>query len=776
MAISVAMFGMTVGAVIVYLMPKTFTAEKTNWHLALFSLLYAISIFLSTQVELSLPDWIYGLCHISITIPYLLATYPVVSIPFIFCGICISLLLTKFEKHVSQLYAADLLGAATGCVLLIVLLNLVDIFSGVCFMAAISALAALCFAWANDKGTLKFLAVTFTCVFVLSGVARANLGPDAMPILRMRWVKFEKEIPPIFEKWNSFSRITVHGDPKKEQPPFGWGLSSKFVPDATVNRLDLHIDGNAKTVMTHFDGDIAKLKYLKFDMINLGHMMREHAKVLVIGVGAGRDILSALAFDQNSVLGVEVNSVILSALNNTFGDFSGHLDRNEKVNFAIDEARSYVSRASDKFDIIQISVIDTLAATASGAFVFSENSLYTVESWKIFLSHLSEHGVLAVSRWYHKGMPAESYRITELAVESLQQMGVSHPKEHILMARFFWPHAAEADLGVSTILVSPSAFSAADVNKFVKICKDLNFDVLLTPDYADDQVFKTIANGGNLAPYLATLPLDVTASTDDKPYFFHMLRMKDIFNPLTWQKGGGNEALAVYGNKLAVVMLFAVLLMVLFLTATCIIVPLLIASRRSGGVKISPALTLFFSAIGLGFMFIEISQMQRLIVLLGHPIYGLSVVLFSLLLTSGLGSFTTQSISDLHLSKQGRIRFIALIVILIVSGLVTPVLATSLVSQPNWIRIGAAILVLTPMGLFMGMAFPLGMRIALKRSPELAPWLWGVNGATSVLASVLAMCISLEWGISVTFAFGCFFYVVAIASYYCLEAKPQPPI
>jgi hypothetical protein len=415
MAISVAMFGMTVGAVIVYLFPHSFTTETTNKRLGLFSLLYAVSMLVATQTELSMPDLIQAVTPVNITLPYLVVTYPVVSIPFIFCGICISLLLTKFESRVSQLYAADLLGAAVGCVLLTALLNVVDIFSAICFMSAIGALAALCFAW-SKHAVMKVISVVAALVFLVTGVARANLGADSFPILRMTWVKFAREIPPIFEKWNSFSRISIHGDVNKEQPPFGWAISSDYVPDSTVKRLDLHIDGNAKTVMSHFDGDIAKLKYLKFDMINLGHMMRHNARVLVIGVGAGRDVLSALAFDQKSVLGVEVNSIILSALNKTFGDFSGHLDQNPKVNFAIDEARSYITRSADRFDIIQISVIDTLAATASGAFVFSENSLYTVEAWKIFLSHLSDHGVLAVSRWYHKGMPAESYRITELAV------------------------------------------------------------------------------------------------------------------------------------------------------------------------------------------------------------------------------------------------------------------------------------------------------------------------------------------------------------------------
>jgi len=772
MAISVAMFGMTVGAVIVYLKPQTFTVDKIYRQLALFSLLYGLSIFAATQIELWLPDMVSAWAGDKIAIPYLIATYPVVSIPFVLSGICISLLLTRFEKHVGRLYAFDLMGAAVGCVLLIALLNIVDAFTAIIFMAAMAVSAGFCFIAASEKDKmLRTVTALLACALAGMGLVRLSFGADQIPVLQMKWVKFQRESPPLFEKWNSFSRITVHGNPKAEQAPFGWSMSPVYKPDLTVNRLDLHIDGNAKTVLSHFDGDIAKLGYLKFDMVNLGHMMRDQAKVLVIGVGAGRDILSALAFDQKSVLGVEVNGVILSALNNTFGDFSGHLDKNPKVHFAVDEARSYIARSGDNFDIIQISVIDTLAATASGAFVFTENSLYTIESWKVFLTHLSDRGVLSVSRWYHRGMPAESYRITDLAVEALEQMGVDKPRNHILMARLLLPHGAESDLGVSTILVSKTAYTEEDVKKFENICHTLHFDILLTPTYAADVTFGTIGNGGDLKSYLASLPLNVAAPTDDNPYFFHMLRMKDVFNPHTWASDGENTALAVYGNKIAVIMLAVILLTVIILTGGCIIIPLLTASKRSIAIN-NLSLTLFFSAIGLGFMCIEVSQMQRLIVMLGHPIYGLSVVLFSLLLASGLGSFTTQAIRDEQLQSKGLMRLVALLVILVLSGLVTPPVVTASVTQSNVVRILLSVLTLVPMGFFMGMAFPLGMRIALKRSPSLSPWLWGINGATSVLASVLSMCISLEWGISATFWLGCVFYAIALATFRSASHSP----
>src|SRR5437867_5771744 len=150
------------------------------------------------------------------------------------------------------------------------------------------------------------------------------------------------------------------------------------------------------------DLDPAQIDFLKYDVTNFAHWILNDANVLVIGAGGGRDVLSALAFNQKHVVGVEINGAIINAVNRVFGDFTGHLDRDPRVQFVNDEARSFIARSPEKFDLIQISLIDTWAATAAGAFVLSENSLYTREAWQTFMQHLSDRGVLSVSRWYHK--------------------------------------------------------------------------------------------------------------------------------------------------------------------------------------------------------------------------------------------------------------------------------------------------------------------------------------------------------------------------------------
>ena len=192
----------------------------------------------------------------------------------------------------------------------------------------------------------------------------------------------------------------------------------------------------------------------------MAHWLRRDAHVLVVGVGGGRDVLSALAFGQRDVVGVEINGAILDVVNAHFGGFTGRLDRDPRVTFVNDEARSYIARQRQPVDILQISLIDTWAATGAGAFVLSEHSLYTSEAWELFLDRLTPHGLLSVSRWYYDSRPDETYRVTSLAVAALARRGVTHPREHMAIVR----HATGADgrmapLGVATLLVSPSPLS-----------------------------------------------------------------------------------------------------------------------------------------------------------------------------------------------------------------------------------------------------------------------------------------------------------------------------
>ncbi len=530
-------------------------------------------------------------------------------------------------------------------------------------------------------------------------------------------------------------------------------------------------------MLTEFHGDLEAVEHLRYDVTSLAHYLRPRSRVLAIGSGGGRDILAALVFGQRSVVGVEINEDIIRAVTSRFGAFTGHLERDPRVLFVNDEARSYIARQRGRYDIIQASLIDTSAATAAGAFVLTENSIYTLEAWQVFLDHLAPRGVLAFSWFYFPGRPGEMYRLTALAAESLRRLGVEDVRRHIVLVR----HRTEAK-SVGTLLVSPDPFSREDLAALESVAGALEFDVVLAPGVTGDPVFATVAAAANPGVIGGGLPLRVDAPTDDAPFFFNMLRLRDAFRHLagmpagggaqdgaaaaangsagTAAQGGSPDAGAdpgsLGGNLKAVVMLCALLAGVVALTVACLAVPVGLAARRAD-LRGSIPYLLFFTCIGLGFMLVELSQVQRLIIFLGHPTYGLSVVLFSLLLAGGAGSLATRS--------PGTWRLAALLLALLLFGGATPRVIEAFAASQTPVRILVATGLLLPIGFFMGMAFPAGMGAAGARFPGMAPWFWGVNGAASVCASVLATAIALSFGIAAAFwtGFGC--YVLALAAF-----------
>lgn len=732
MAISIAMFGMTAGAVLVYFFPDYFRLEKTNHHLGLFSLLFALSTVISFWIDLRIPFITSDQLRI------VSFTYLVTAIPFVFSGICVSLALTRFPLQLSKLYAADLAGAAFGCVALIFSLRITDGPTTVLILTLLAAIASVLFLIEVQGRTLLRLA--FVSCILLAVFTFVQYGTDLM---KLHWAKGVVESKPLYEEWNSYSRVRVVED-SGPQRIFGWGLSPTLPPIQTVKELKLDIDAGAATVLTEFDGDINKLNFLKYDVTNMVHYIRPDSSVLVIGAGGGRDILSALVFKQNKVIGVEMNTDVLKAVNEKFADFTGHLYKHPKVSFVNEEARSYVAWQKQKFDIIQASLIDTYAATAAGAFVLSENSLYTLEAWKIFLNHLKPDGVLTFSRWYFP-LPGQVYRLTSIATKALMELGIEKPRDHIVVV----VGGQSQGVPMGTILVSKSAFTKKDLDTIENVVNKLQFRTVLSPSYSVDPIFAAIAAGTNFHSLAESFPLDISAPTDDRPFFFYMQKLKDAFTTDVPEQG--EDALFVLGT---------LLILVLVLTSIFVFVPLFIKTKNQK-TKGSGSLILYFAAIGFGFLLIEISQMQRLTIFLGHPTYSLSVMLFALLLSSGIGSYLTQNIRIVTLKQDALPRFVILLIALILLGLLTPYVSSVFQSYSNPIRILIAILLIFPAGLFMGMLFPLGMKMAAGDREPIKPWLWGINGATSVCASVLAVVISLSFGISAAFWSGVVFYIIA---------------
>ena len=725
-AVSIAMFGMTLGAVLVYLFSRWFTPSRARLNLTLSTVLFGIGAVWAVDAHLR-----FAVNPALITSPLtqLSVAYGVISVPFIFSGVAISIALTQFPLQTSRLYAVDLAGAALGCVLLILVLDLVGGPRAVEVVAVAGALASLAFLYGMVGPKPLGRALGFT-VLILAAFVMTFRFTLERSVRELGYEKGSRRTRPYYEKWNSYSRIAV-AFPKQE-PPFGWGLSDTYQPDRVLNQLRLNIDGSAETVLTRFGGNLDTLQHLKYDITNIGHYLTSGGRVFVIGAGGGRDVLSALVFNQSAVLAVEMNRAIIEAVNDVFGDLTGHLDRHEKVRFVNDEARSYLARSRDRFDLIQISLIDTWAATAAGAFVLSENTLYTTDAWKLFLDRMTPEGILSVSRWYGRPVPSEMFKVVALATNSLRASGIPNARQHLIVVAT-GERVGESAPGVATLLMKRTPFTEDEVNTIENVADEMNFDVMLTPRAAADPAFVALADEQKIDEFVATFTEgDLSSPTDNRPFFFKM------------DAGLLNGLFGFVG----------------VLTLAFIVLPVFLKAEPRV-LRDNVGLSLAFASIGLGFMLVEIAQMQRLILLLGHPTFSLSVVLFGLLIASGLGSFATERLTPTQLASAARTRLQALIGILVIVGLFTPIATRAFQGFATPVRIGVALLLLMPAGFFMGMAFPIAMKIGLARQPSMTPWLWGINGATSVTASVLAVMISSAWGISAAWWSGVACYVLA---------------
>ena len=757
-AISITMFGMTAGAITVFLRPGLFDGRVPQ-RLSQCALITGISAVIATTIH-----WYLLKLDPPLDMSILMiVTVSMFIVPFLASGICVTLVLTRYTNKIGSLYAADLAGAALGCVAVIGVMEVAGALGGVVAVAITTSAAAYAFATAGAHARQRNYAVVAGAVMAVALVATTVKNFDDAVVKDPTG-----RIGAIYEKWTALSRIFVQ---KYDDVPFGWGFSHR----APLNlyhpqQLHLSMDANAGTVLTQFNGDRKSVDYLRYDVTNISHYVRPNSNVLVIGVGGGRDVLSALVFGQKSVLGIEMNRVILDVLTRQVADFTGNLQREPNVKLVNDEARSYIARLKDRFDIIQISLIDTWAATAAGAFVFSENTLYTREAWTTFLSRLNPTGVLSVSRWYFEQNPAETYRLTSLATETLKGMGVSDPRRHIVAMRSltsFDPSLGLRPDGVVTMLVSPTPFTDEDIVWIRKLKSSLGFEIVLMPEYAKDNTLSTIADGRADADFYRSLPVNVVAPTDDNPFFFNMLRLNDILDSNRWELGNNSF------NMKAVTLLGTVFFIALFMTLLCIAIPWITLPDKSILRQNSTHLV-FFAAIGLGFLMIEIAQMQRLMVFLGHPLYGLSVILFALLLGGGTGSYLSHVIA----AKTGQAKtvylFLAILAVVSLIGVLTYPMIQEFRGAATPARISIALALILPLGLVMGMAFPLGMTVANATTPALTPWLWGMNGAMSVLASVGAVLISLASGIATTYWVGATCYVVAALAYYLMLQKRQP--
>jgi SAM-dependent methyltransferase len=750
--IAAAMFGLTFGAVLVALNPRWFPIKGLRTQVSLAALGFSITSVITLAVHLRLCQFMSSQIG-----PVLVSIFLLAAIPFTCSGIVICLILTRHSRQSGPLYAADLAGSAAGCLFVALLFHFTDGIGALFLCAATATLAG---AWPSRQQSRRVWLGCLAASLILFSLAAAqtSLWHRHESLLPITHSKGYRVLQPLFERWNTHSRVTVtpHDD-----IPFGWGLYPGAVRERRIEQRYLEMDSNASTIITRFNGDLSTVDYLRHDIINAGHVLGPGGKVLVIGVGGGRDILSALVAGRDQIVGVEINPDIIRAVTRDFAEFSGNLAKHPKVRIEINDARSFAAGTDESFDMIQVSLVDTWAATAAGALVLTENSLYTLEAWGQFLDRLSDNGVLSFSRWFSPELPYESYRLFNLALESLRSRGITEPLDHLVILTS--PPAQKGIPGIATLLASRRPFTPEEISRLQRYAGENGFTVVLAPGSESGGEFRDLTTPEGLLAAEKLWYVDLSPPTDNSPFFFEFSHPRDLFG---WRLWSGHKA----ANLEVPRQMLALLILVTALVCLCIIIPLQTKCCDRSSPLIPPGLV-FFSAIGFGFMHVEISLIQRLVVLLGNPTQSLTVVLFTLLLASGAGSWFwgRQLVPG---DSRSLARFMAaLLVSLGIIGLATPWLVANLMPASGIVRIAVSALLVGWAGFFMGGAMPWALQSTAPLGRDTTSWFWGVNGATSVSATVSAVVISLFMGISAAYWTGWVAYVVAaLAAWQMLKA------
>jgi hypothetical protein len=754
LAVSVAMLGMAAGAVLVFVGGDLFAHERVGRVLPGAATAFAISLAVSHVANLVIP-----FPSVRGGSPAELAALGIatlaLSIPFVLSGLVVTLALTRTRAPIGMLYGADLVGAAAGCLLIIWLLELTDITSTALAAAGAAGIGAICFARHAGRRGWSAIAVTG----ILAAATLFNAGAERplgviYPKSRSLWME-ERAIE--YSEWNAHSNVTIRAP--AEGPAFLWGPGAN-APEVPVTMALAAIDGDAGTVITKWNGSPESLGWVEYDITSLPYRLR-HGDVAIIGVGGGRDVLTAIQAGNPRITGIEINEALVDALQGPYRSFAA-IANHPGVTLVNDEARSYLSRVPGRFDIIQMSLIDTWAATGAGAFTLSENGLYTREGWRAFFRALKPTGVFSVSRWFDPAAASETTRLLSLGVAALLDRGVLEPRQHLILV---------TRERIATLLTSPSPFPDRDAATVRQVADRLGFEVQVAPWAAGAHRRLTLIAGSRTHEELeratADPQFDFSPPSDSRPFFFNMLKPRGFL-----QRHGQSSAGVVSGNLRATRTLVGLAAVASVLVLAIIIWPLAAAGRPDLPPPVFRAALAYFGIIGFGFMLVQIPLLQRFSVYLGHPTYTFSIILFLMILAAGLGSFASEAIDVERSSVLWRLPLAIVLILLVETALMQTVIAGT-VAYGLPVRTLIVSLFVAPAGFALGFCFPTGLRLLGRHSDTVSAWMWGVNGACGVMASIIAVMISMWVGIHANLLIAAALYAMLALPIRRLSATPS---
>ncbi|MCC7497984.1 MAG: hypothetical protein IT160_10435 [Bryobacterales bacterium] len=724
LAISIALFGLGAGGVFSYVVAGW--GGRFHSKLGTLSAMNAAAVFGALAYLLTRHG---ELGNGTLALVYLLS-----ALPFFFSGTVVSLVIADTIERVDRVYFYDLIGAAGGCLALIPLLNFFGGPNTVLVAAALYAIASAI--WFNLAGAPTRRVMAVALALALAGLVAVN---TRWTILDVQYAKGQQLRNEIFRKWNSFSRVAL-------APESGSGIMS------------IIIDADAATGVANFDFNHLSGRQ-RHDLLYQGpgfpYAIRPGAKTLVIGPGGGWDVARAIASGSRDITGVEINPIIATTvMRQKFPALSHDLYFRPGVRIVVEDGRSFVRRSTERYQVLQATLVDTWASTAAGAFALSENNLYTTDAFYDYLSHLTPDGMLAFTRWGFDP-PRESLRLLTLAMSALGRLGEQDFARHVMVVR-----EGGQDIkgwgARDTVLVSRKPFTEADLDRARFAIREGGLEKVYLPGDQPVNSFGELLTTSDVRAFEQQYPFDISPVGDNRPFFFYTVQPRDLWSFVA----AGVQKSADYKINRAVPLLFALIGISVLATAVILLLPPVLLGTRVPRERGLLRYLLYFACIGAGYILVQVALIQKFVLLLGHPTYALTVIIFSMLLSSGLGSFYSRRIVRQSDGRLSRVLLAVAALVAILAFAAAP-LEQAGVGWPLPVKALLTVILIAPAGFLMGMPFPNGLERLERRHAAAVRWAWALNAASSVLGSACAIFFAIYLGLRVTLLIGGMLYVCA---------------
>ncbi|HWS02056.1 MAG TPA: SAM-dependent methyltransferase [Gammaproteobacteria bacterium] len=699
----------------------------------------------------------------------LLLIYVLLALPFFCAASAVALALARYRDDIPRLYAADLLGAGSGSLFILVMLSLLFPLPALGTIGVCAMLAVLLAVWELRLarpwlwGSVAVLGAGV--LWLLATHSTLNLSPYK-PLSQLLRVPGAQIIAEHSSPLGLLSVVESPQVPLRHAP--GLSLNAQTGPPP---QLAVFTDGDGMSVIT--DGNRPATDYAYLDQFTaaLPYHLTQPRNVLILGAGGGSEVLQARWQGATKITAVELNPQLAALVTTQFGDFAGHLYQQPGVILQVTEARGFIATDTARYDLITLAFLDTRGAAAAGLHALHEDYLYTVESFAHLLARLAPDGWLALTRWIDLP-PRDLLKLAATAAMALEQRGAADPAAQVMLIRG-WQ--------TGTLLIKNGVITPEEVTHARHFAAARSFDLDWAPGLEVHEVnrYNQLAEpyfytalqallGPQRATYLAQYKFDLQPARDDRPYFYHFARPGTL-PELLQLRGRGGMPLIEWGY----LVLIATLVQALLASAVLILLPLWVLRRTVQPRGQTWRVAGYFSAIGLAFLFIEIVCIQRFTLLLHHPVYAAATVLGGFLVFAGFGSAYAGRLARAGQHARGVRAAVAVIAALVLFYLATlGSIFTALMPYPLWARVIASILLIMPLAFAMGLPFSLGLARVAQITPQLIPWAWGVNGCASVISAVLATLLAVHWGFSVVMLAAVTLY--GLASLWLPAHAPDP--